>query len=126
VGARDALAAILEPLFATRSVDEWLAVCERVGIPCGPILSVAQALAHPQVQARGMVVPLEHPSAGPIRVTGVPVRLSETPGVVRTPPPRLGEHSRKVLGELCGLDDAVLDELVRDGVLGQPKRPAKG
>ncbi|MDB4964501.1 MAG: Formyl-CoA transferase [Myxococcales bacterium] len=115
VGRREELAAILEPLVATRSVDDWIALCDGAGIPSGPILDVAQALAHPQVRARGMVVPLEHPSAGPIRVTGVPVRLSETPGAVRTPPPRLGEHTRAVLAEVLGLDGASVDALVEEG-----------
>jgi crotonobetainyl-CoA:carnitine CoA-transferase CaiB-like acyl-CoA transferase len=115
VGRREELAAILEPVVAARSVDDWIALCDGAVIPSGPILDVAQALAHPQVQARGMVVPLAHPSAGPIRVTGVPVRLSETPGAVRTPPPRLGEHTRAVLAEVLGLDAAAVDALVREG-----------
>jgi crotonobetainyl-CoA:carnitine CoA-transferase CaiB-like acyl-CoA transferase len=121
VAHRVELAAILDPLVASRPVQAWLEICEGAGIPCGPILDVAQALAHPQVQARGMVVGLEHPSAGPIRVTGVPVQLSETPGAVRRPPPRLGEHTRGVLSELCGLDGAALDDLVRAGVLRDGK-----
>jgi len=115
VAHRVELAAILEPLAAGRTVAEWIALCDGAGIPCGPILDVAQALAHPQVHARDMVVPLDHPSAGPIRVTGVPVRLSETPGTVRTPPPRLGEHTRAVLGEVLGLDPAAVDALVLQG-----------
>lgn len=115
VERRAELLAMLEPLVAARSVDDWVALCDGAGIPAGPILDVAQALAHPQVRARGMVVPVAHPSAGTVRVTGVPVRLSETPGAVRTPPPRLGEHTRAVLGEVLGLDDATVDALVREG-----------
>ncbi len=114
---RDALNAVLEPLLAARPLAHWLPLLEAAGIPCGPIHTVAEALAHPQVAARGMVVPVEHPTAGPVRVTGVPVRLSETPGAVRTPPPRLGEHTRSLLAELCGLDGAALDELQRKGVI---------
>ncbi|HEX4456937.1 MAG TPA: CoA transferase [Polyangia bacterium] len=121
VGQRDALAAILEPIVAARTVDAWLALCDGAGIPCGPILNVAQALAHPQVNARAMVVPLAHPTAGDIRVTGVPVKLSETPGTVRKPPPRLGEHTRAVLAEVLGLDDAQLNQLLEEGALAAPK-----
>lgn len=117
---RAALAEVLEPLMATRSVAQWLALCDRAGVPCGPIHSVAEALSHPQVLARGMVVPLAHPTAGEIKVTGVPVRLSETPGSVRSAPPRLGEHTRATLAELLGLDDARLDELAAAGVLAAP------
>jgi crotonobetainyl-CoA:carnitine CoA-transferase CaiB-like acyl-CoA transferase len=118
VANRDKLSAILEPLVASRPVAAWVELCEAAGIPAGPILSVAEALAHPQVQARDMVVPLHHEKAGPIRVTGVPVRLSETPGSVRTAAPMLGEHTRGVLADVLGLDAAAIAELVKDGVLG--------
>lgn len=114
---RDALMETFAPLVASRTVAAWIELCDRAGVPVGPILSVAEALAHPQVAAREMVVPLEHPTAGPIRVTGVPVRLSETPGRVRTPPPRIGEHTRRALSELLGLDAAALDGLTKDGVI---------
>jgi crotonobetainyl-CoA:carnitine CoA-transferase CaiB-like acyl-CoA transferase len=117
VANRVALVALLDPLVASRPVAAWCELCEGAGIPCGPILTVAEALAHPQVEARRMVVPLEHPTAGPIRVTGVPVRLSETPGSVRRPPPRLGEHTRATLSELLGMDEGTFAELEREGVV---------
>ena len=85
--------------------------------PCGPILDVAPGAGAPAGAARDMVVPLAHPTAGDIRVTGVPVKLSETPGSVRTPPPRLGEHTRSALAELLGLDDAELAHLSQAGVV---------
>src|SRR5439155_23804625 len=96
---------------------EWVARLEAAGVPGGPIYTVAEALAHPQVAAREMVVPLEHPSAGAIRVTGVPVRLSDTPGAVRTPPPRLGEHTARLPRELAGVDEETLARLERAGVI---------
>ena len=117
VANRDALNAIFDPLVASRPVGEWLRVCEAAGVPGGPILSVAEALAHPQVRARQMVVPLEHPTVGPIRVTGVPVRLSQTPGAVRTPPPVLGQHTRAALRELVGIPETELDALEKEGIL---------
>jgi crotonobetainyl-CoA:carnitine CoA-transferase CaiB-like acyl-CoA transferase len=117
VAHRDALSAILDPLVASQPVAHWVDVCEKAGIPTGPILDVGQALSHPQVLARDMVVPLVHPTAGDVRVTGVPVKLSETPGAVRRAAPRLGEHTRATLRELLSLDDALLDELTGAGVL---------
>ncbi|MSP58822.1 MAG: CoA transferase [Myxococcales bacterium] len=114
---RESLGALLEPLIAARPSAFWLEKLDAAGVPAGPIYSVAEALAHPQVVAREMVVPLEHQTAGPIRVTGVPVRLSETPGTVRTAPPRLGEHTRALLEELLQLDGARLDRLAADGVI---------
>jgi formyl-CoA transferase/CoA:oxalate CoA-transferase len=117
VAHREALTAILDPLVASRPVAHWVELCERAGIPTGPILDVGQALSHPQVAAREMVVPLAHPTAGEVRVTGVPVRLSETPGSVRQPAPLLGQHTRPALKNLLGLDDARLAELAEAGVI---------
>jgi crotonobetainyl-CoA:carnitine CoA-transferase CaiB-like acyl-CoA transferase len=117
VANRDALNAILDPLVLAKPVQHWVDLCERAGIPTGPILDVGQALAHPQVLARDMVVPLHHPTAGDIRVTGVPVKLSETPGAVRNPAPRLGEHTRSALTEILGLEESELEKLTKEGVL---------
>jgi CoA:oxalate CoA-transferase len=94
------LSAELEPLFATRTTAEWLAIFEPTGMPVGPVNDMAAAYADPQVQAREMVVELEHPVAGRIKNIGVPVKLSETPGKIRRPAPSLGQHSAEILGEL--------------------------
>jgi formyl-CoA transferase/CoA:oxalate CoA-transferase len=125
---RDALLAILRPLIAAHSVDHWLGEMDAAGIPCGRIATVGQALAHPQIQARDMVRTVQHPTAGPLRVTGVPVRLSATPGAVRTPPPRIGEHTQSALSELLELAPADLAALERDGIVAvcaaeAPPRP---
>jgi formyl-CoA transferase/CoA:oxalate CoA-transferase len=120
VERRAELEALLQPLVATRSVADWIALCDGAGIPSGPIHTVAEALAHPQVLARDMVVPLQHPAAGQIRVTGVPVRLSDTPGSVRTPPPRLGEHTRAVLRDLLAVDDETIDRLIATNTAAIP------
>jgi crotonobetainyl-CoA:carnitine CoA-transferase CaiB-like acyl-CoA transferase len=64
-----------------------------------------------------MVQTVEHPTAGPVRVTGVPVRLGETPGAVRTPPPRIGEHTRETLSQVLELSGSELDGLEREGVI---------
>ena len=117
VAHRLELGAILEPLIASRPVTHWVDLCEAAGIPAGPILDVGQALAHPQVLAREMVVPLQHPSAGPVKVTGVPVKLSDTPGSARRAAPRLGEHTRPVLREILGLSETELELLAKEGVV---------
>lgn len=114
---RAALAEILVPLVQKRTVAEWLAALEGAGIPCGRIASVADALAHPQVRARGMVQTIDHPTAGRISVTGVPVRLSETPGAVRTPPPLHGEHTRDTLQEILDLSIDEINDLAREKVI---------
>ena len=67
------------------------------GVPSGAVRSVTEALADPQLAAREMIVPLEHLTAGPIRVLGTPLKLSDTPAAVRTPPPALGQHTAAIL-----------------------------
>lgn len=118
---RNVLIPLLETLIAAHPIAWWLERLEKSGIPCGPILSVAEALAHPQVVAREMVMALDHPHAGPIRVTGVPVRLSETPGSLRSPPALVGQHTRHVLAELLGLSSQELDALGQRGIIGWPQ-----
>jgi len=90
----------LEGAFRRRPAAEWVSACEAEGIPAGPVNSLAQAFADPQARAREMLVELEHPTAGRHRVLGIPVKLSATPGAIRGPAPRLGQHTEEVLREL--------------------------
>ena len=89
----------------TRTSAEWLAVLQGAGVPAGPIHGTDEALADAQVRAREMVAPLEHPSAGRVNNLGVPVKLSATPGRVRTPAPTLGQHTESVLRAFGVPDD---------------------
>ena len=100
VEKHDALFPILQEIFAGKTADEWLALFEKAGIPCGPIYSVAEVLEHPQVKAREMVVERPHPKLGKVKMTGVPVKLSETPGEAGAAPPLLGQHTEEILREL--------------------------
>jgi crotonobetainyl-CoA:carnitine CoA-transferase CaiB-like acyl-CoA transferase len=106
-GARDAnrasLVEKLQEVFLTRSYDEWEKLLSGNGIPVGKVNSLAEAVAHPQVAARGSLVEIDHPSVGKTKVVGVPARLSATPGSVRSPSPRLGEHTEEVMKDLLGL-----------------------
>jgi len=115
---RDSLIAKLQQAFLTRSYEQWEALLTKNGIPVGAINNLAQVVDHPQVKARGSIVEIDHPRAGKIRVVGVPVRLSATPGAVRTPSPGLGEHTGAVLSELLGLGAAEIDALRAAGALG--------
>lgn len=94
------LAAELETIFVTRPAAEWLSVLEATGMPVGPVNDMAAAYADPQVLARDMVVEIDHPTAGPVKNIGVPVKLSETPGRIRRPAPTLGQHTDEVLSEI--------------------------
>jgi crotonobetainyl-CoA:carnitine CoA-transferase CaiB-like acyl-CoA transferase len=84
----------------TRTREEWVAIFDRVGIPSGPINRVSEALSSAQTTAREMVVKMEHPVAGPLRLLGLPIELSETPASIRLEPPLLGADTDAVLGEL--------------------------
>ena len=102
VSNRADLVAALGEVFATRNADEWLANLQEAGIPCGPINAVPDVFAHPQVRARDLALESEHPTAGPVRFTGFPYKLSQTPAEVRRPPPTLGQHTEEVLVNLLG------------------------
>jgi crotonobetainyl-CoA:carnitine CoA-transferase CaiB-like acyl-CoA transferase len=101
---RAELTASIEEVLRERDVADWVARINAAGVPCGPVLDVAQVFADPQVLARDMLVELPHPEVGTFRTTGLPVKLSRTPGAIERCPPRHGEHTVEVLRE-CGLDD---------------------
>jgi formyl-CoA transferase/CoA:oxalate CoA-transferase len=115
---RQALLDLIEPLIAAREVGHWIAACERAGIPVGPVLDAAQVLALDHLKQREMVVELQHPTAGTLTVTGVPVRLSDTPGRVDGAPPLLGADTDALLRELLHLDDATIASLRASGAIG--------
>ncbi len=70
------------------------------GVPCSPVNTVDRIVAEEQVAAREMVVEIDVPQIGPMKMAGLPLKLSETPGCISRPPPRLGEHSADVLRRL--------------------------
>jgi formyl-CoA transferase/CoA:oxalate CoA-transferase len=118
---RDTLIPTLQEVFLTRTYEEWEPRLLAQGIPMGAINTIPQVVEHPQVIAREALVEMAHPRAGKVRMVGAPVRLSETPGSVRTPAPMLGEHTDLVLRQLLGLDAGEIDALRAAGAIG-PKR----
>jgi len=113
-----ALVGTLQQILLTRTYDEWEAIMLKHGIPVGAINNIDQVINHPQAKARGILVDMDHPSVGPVKIVGVPMRLSKTPGSVRTPSPKLGEHTEQVLQQMLGLSAAQIDELRQAGALG--------
>ena len=105
VTAYDELRPLLERALRTRPRHAWIKELTAAGVPCGAVRDLDQVLSDPQLAARDMVVELEHPVAGAIRVLGVPVKLSGSAGAVHTPPPSLGQHTDHVLQDLLGLDE---------------------
>jgi crotonobetainyl-CoA:carnitine CoA-transferase CaiB-like acyl-CoA transferase len=108
---RASLIATLEEVFLTRTYDDWEARLLAAGIPVGAINSLAEVVTHPQVLARDALVETHHPLTGRVRMVGVPVRFSDTPGAVRSPAPHLGEHTAEVLREVLGMSEAEITAL---------------
>lgn len=113
---RDEVVAMLSEIFATRPAAYWIDLMEKAGVPVGPIQSIAEVLADEQVRHEELIVPLPHPKIPQLQVAGVPIKLSETPGSVRQPPPALGQHTAEILREI-GLDDASIAALDRSGTI---------
>jgi crotonobetainyl-CoA:carnitine CoA-transferase CaiB-like acyl-CoA transferase len=118
---REALISKLQEVFLTQTFEEWERRLLPHGIPMGAINTIDHVVEHPQVQARGVLVESEHPVAGIVKLVGVPVQLSETPGRVREPAPLLGQHTDEVLHAYLGLDTAEIAALRQAGAIG-PKR----
>jgi crotonobetainyl-CoA:carnitine CoA-transferase CaiB-like acyl-CoA transferase len=114
---RDVLVPLLAGVFAARPVVDWLGRLERAGVPAGKIKQVGEVLESPHLRARGAIVSLTHPTAGPLRMVGPPIRLRGTPGEAAEPPPTLGEHTAEILGKLLGYSEDAVAELRARGVV---------
>ena len=112
----EALAALINGVLATATKAEWIERFDLAGVPVGPVHSIGEALGHPQTLARGMVVELDHPTAGRTKALGCPVHFSATPTSVTRPAPLLGEHTRDLLHQY-GYSDDDIDVLIADGVV---------
>lgn len=112
----DALMPAVREIIRARSTDDWLADLRKVGVPCGRINTVKQALTDPHVIERGMIIQLEHPALGLVKSLATPVHLSDTPLVYRRHPPTLGEHTDEVMTEL-GIDADSRAALRASGVI---------
>jgi len=111
----EALRSTIVPRLRSATTAEWVDRLRRADVPCGAVRAVGEVLADPQLASREMIARMEHPSAGEIGVLGVPIKLSATPGTLRTPPPTLGEHTGTVLRDDLGLDDGEIQRLRREG-----------
>lgn len=114
---RIVLVGLLNELFAGRPVAEWLALCEQIGLPAGPINSIDRVLADPQILARGMRLEVAHATEGNLPILGSPLAIPTAPVKVRLAPPTLGQHTDGILGELLGYDPAAIAALRESGVV---------
>ena len=114
---RAELIPLVQAVVKQRTREAWLACLDAAGVPCGAIRSVGEVCDGDLLAARGMVTEVDHPSAGRVRMLKSPVGLSATPLDVYTAPPRLGEHTDSVLGDLLGLSVDDIRALREDGVV---------
>jgi crotonobetainyl-CoA:carnitine CoA-transferase CaiB-like acyl-CoA transferase len=103
---RDAVNALVSQRIREHTVDHWIVQLNRAGVPCGRVADLRAVFSDPQVLAQEMLLEVEHPGRGPVRMTGFPVKLSATPCRVRLPAPELGADTEEVLREL-GLESEI-------------------
>lgn len=108
---RDELKKLLDAAFVTKASEEWIKLLEAAGIPCGEINTIDKVVADKQVLAREMIVEVNHPVAGKVKLAGVPIKLSKTPGYIRSAPPLLGEHTAEILQHFFGMDTQKIIDL---------------
>ena len=112
---------LLRPLLAqrlsARRRDDWLKDFRAAGVPCGAVRDVQEVLADPQLAEREMVTSVEHATLGALQVLGIPIKLSDTPGAVRTAPPTLGQHTDAILRNDLGLSEEDVSRLRSNGAV---------
>lgn len=113
----DELKPLLDGRLRTRPRADWIASLNRERVPCGAVRDVAEVLNDPQLAAREMVQAVEHAALGTVRALGVPIKLSSTPGTVRTAPPTLGQHTDQILRTDLNLSDAEIAHLRSAGAV---------
>ncbi|PLZ00755.1 CoA transferase [Burkholderia sp. WAC0059] len=114
IAHRAELVELLTKRFMRDTAKAWVEKLDAAGLPVGLVLPISEAVEHPQIVARGMVVETEHPLAGRARSIGLPIHFSATPGDVRSPSPLLGQHTTQVLNEY-GFSAAEIDRLLTEG-----------
>jgi succinate--hydroxymethylglutarate CoA-transferase len=117
VANRDALDGLIAQALKNGKTADWIAKLRAVGVPCGPINTVAEALTDPHTLARELVRTVRHPTAGEIKMVGIPFRLNGTPASIRRAPPLLGQHTDEVLGGELGISAARLAQLRAEKVI---------
>ncbi|HVA81304.1 MAG TPA: CaiB/BaiF CoA-transferase family protein [Candidatus Binataceae bacterium] len=113
---RAQLNAEIAEITRTRTSEHWVGVLNEAGVPCGPINTIDQVFADPQVRHLGIAQSVEHPRLGTLELVGQPVRLSRTDSVLKTASPEAGQHSEEILREL-GYDDKAIAGLRAEGVI---------
>lgn len=100
-----------------KTTEEWIEQLLAVKVPCGPINNIKQVVNDPQIAAREMIVEVNNPLTGPLKMPGVPIKFSDTPASISGPAPALGQHNEEIYCGWIGLDKKYIDELKSGGVI---------
>jgi formyl-CoA transferase len=114
---RETLLPLVTELFAQKTCDEWIELLVGAAIPCGPVNNMQHLFEDPQVRHRGMIAEMPHPTIGTLRLTGIPIKASETPGIIRFHPPLLGEHTDEVLTGVLDYSTDQIEVLKANGAV---------
>jgi len=114
---RNVLLPLIDELFAQKTCDEWMELLVGAAIPCGPVNNMQHLFADPQVRHREMIAEVPHPTIGTLRLTGIPIKYSETPGTIRLHPPLLGEHTDEVLAGVLDYSSDQIEALKAQGAV---------
>src|SRR5262249_28251536 len=117
VTAYDQLRPIVASALKSRHRGYWIDRLGAAGVPCGSVRNLAEVFDDAQLESLEMSARVEHARAGDVRMIGVPIKLSDTPGGVRTAPPTLGQHTDAILGNDLGMRADAIDALRRQSVI---------
>jgi CoA:oxalate CoA-transferase len=108
---------ILEVEIQKKTTKEWVALLGAADLPHSPINNIREICEDPNIRYRRMLVEMEQPGVGKVRIAGSPIHLSETPGEVYSPAPLLGQHSEEILRDVLGYSKEAIDQLQREGIV---------
>ena len=114
---REELIQILREIFLERKSSTWMELLRDAGVPCAPVQTLDQVFRDPQVLQRQMLVDVEHPTAGSVRMAGLPLKFSDTPASVRLAPPLLGQHSEEILRNWLKMAEGEIVDLKSKGII---------
>lgn len=114
---RDYMNSLAEGWLADKTRDEAVKLLVEAGIPAGPVNTVTEAIVDPQIKAREMIVDLDHPGIGKVPVSGIVIKLSQTPGSIETPVPSIGQHNKEIYCGLLGYTEGKLSQIKKEGVI---------
>jgi formyl-CoA transferase len=114
---REVLLPLIDEVMSRKTCDEWMELLVEAAVPCGPVNNMEHLFADPQVRHRDMIAEVPHPTIGTLRLAGIPIKYSETPGAVRLPPPLLGEHTGEVLAGVLGYSPDRIQALRNEGAI---------